>query len=81
MIFDWMLNLARRRGRRRQPAFADTGCSLGAGSAVPCGVNRRPFAARLKAQITQQNIAWGRAKTGLPKTVINTMFVYPRASP
>jgi uncharacterized protein len=34
-----------------------------------------------KAQITQQNIAnWG-VKTDLPKTVINTTFVYPGASP
>jgi hypothetical protein len=34
-----------------------------------------------KAQITQQNIAYWRVKTDLPKTVINTTFVYPGASP
>jgi len=45
MILDWMLNLASCRGRRRQPIFAGTVCSGGAGSAEPCAVNQRPFAA------------------------------------
>ena len=49
MIFDWMLNLARRRGPRRQPVFAGTVCSCGAGSAEPCGVNQRPFPAGPKS--------------------------------
>jgi hypothetical protein len=34
-----------------------------------------------KAQITQQNIAYRVVKTDLPKTVINTTFVYAAASP
>jgi hypothetical protein len=34
-----------------------------------------------KAQITQQNIAYRGVKTDLPKTVINTTFVYAGASP
>jgi hypothetical protein len=34
-----------------------------------------------KTQITQQNIAYRGVKTDLPKTVINTTFVYPGASP
>jgi hypothetical protein len=34
-----------------------------------------------KAQITQQNIACGVVKTDLPKTVINTSFVYPSGTP
>jgi hypothetical protein len=34
-----------------------------------------------KAQITQQNIVNLGVKTDLPKTVINTTFVYPGASP
>jgi hypothetical protein len=81
MILDWMLNLASCLGRRRQPVVAGTVCSSGAGSAEPCGVNQHPFAAGPKAQITQQNIAnWGM-KTDLPKTVINTTFVYAGASP
>jgi hypothetical protein len=46
MIFDWMLNLASCRGRRRQPVVAGTVCSSGAGPAETCGVNQRPFAAR-----------------------------------
>jgi len=81
MILDWMLNLASCRGRRRQPVFAGTVCSGGAGSAEPCGVNQGPFAAGPKAQITQQNIVNSGVKTDLPKTVINTTFVYPGASP
>jgi hypothetical protein len=34
-----------------------------------------------KAQITQQNIASGVVKTVLPKTVINTSFVYSSGTP
>jgi hypothetical protein len=34
-----------------------------------------------KAQITQQNNAYRLVKTDLPKTVINTMFVYQSGSP
>jgi hypothetical protein len=34
-----------------------------------------------KAQITQQNIACRVVKSVLPKTVINTSFVYPGANP
>jgi hypothetical protein len=34
-----------------------------------------------KAQITQQNIARSAVKTDLPKTVINTSFVYPSGTP
>jgi hypothetical protein len=34
-----------------------------------------------KAQITQQNIACGVMKSVLPKTVINTSFVYPSGTP
>jgi hypothetical protein len=34
-----------------------------------------------KAQITQQNIACGVTKSDLPKTVINTSFVYRGATP
>jgi hypothetical protein len=34
-----------------------------------------------KAQITQQNIARGVLKSDLPKTVINTTFVYPSGTP
>jgi uncharacterized protein len=34
-----------------------------------------------KAQITQQNIAYWGVKTDLPKTVINTTFVYAGTSP
>ena len=34
-----------------------------------------------KAQITQQNIACGVVKSDLPKTVINTWFVYPSGTP
>jgi hypothetical protein len=34
-----------------------------------------------QAQITQQNIACGVMKSVLPKTVINTSFVYPTGTP
>jgi hypothetical protein len=34
-----------------------------------------------KARITQQNIACGVMKSVLPKTVINTWFVYPSGTP